>query len=155
MAEEFYMQVSMELLNKAHQQDIETLIEHFELYEKNEAIALMSKYQPELMAESFNSSISAYSDYAQGDDIIDMYLTCYDESVEDMDITHTNKPIGLEISIEGSDNNAVDYCSALLLVLKGMAAKSIQAKAGSDYWQALWVEKDDGRLTITLEEYQA
>lgn len=154
MSEEFYMQVSIELISKRHQQDIEELIEHLELYEKKEAITLINTYKPELMNENFSSSITPFSNYELGDDIIDMYLQCFDENIEGMIIEHVDSPLGMTLAIEGKDNNAADFGSSLLLLLKGMSATKIQATAGTDYWQASWVENVEGMLSITLKEYE-
>ena len=154
MSEEFYMQVSVELESEQHQQDIEILIEHLELYEKEEVTSLITTYQPEAMTENFDSAVTPYSDYVLGDDVIEMYLQCYDESIDDMEVSLTENPIGMNITLEGKDNNAADFGSALLLLLKGMSGSNIQAKAATDYWQALWCENSDCILTVTLEEYE-
>lgn len=154
MSEEFYMQVSIELPTEQHQKDIETLIEHLELYENSQAQELINSHQPESMAASFVSAITEHSNYAMGDDIIAMYLTCYDESVDDMEVTHTNSPLGMEFTVEGSDNSATDFGSAFLLLLKAMTASNIQAQAGTDYWQAQWRENTNGLLTVTLKEFE-
>ncbi len=154
MSEEFYMQVNIELPSQQHQNDIEALIEHLELYENEQAKVLINKYKPELIASHFTSAITAHSNYDVGDDVIKMYLTCYDESVDDMEVTHTNSPLGMEFTVEGRDNSATDFGSAFLLLLKAMSANNIQAQASTDYWQAQWLENANGLLAVTLKEFE-
>ncbi|WP_057832619.1 hypothetical protein [Colwellia sp. TT2012] len=154
MSEEFYMQINIELPSEQHQNDIEALIEHLELYENEQAKTLINNYKPELMASHFTSAFTAHSNYDIGDDVIKMYLTCYDESVDDMEVTRTNSPLGMEFTIEGNDNSAADFGSAFLLLLIAMSASNIQAQAGTDYWQAHWCEKTNGLLTVTLKEFE-
>lgn len=154
MSEEFYMQVSIELPTEQHQKDIEKLIEHLELYENSQAQELINSHQPESMTASFVSAITELSNYEIGDDVIEMYLTCYDESVDDIKITRTNSPLGMEFTIEGRDNSATDFGSAFLLLLKAMSAINIQAQASTDYWQAHWSDNENDLLTVTLKEFE-
>ena len=86
--------------------------------------------------------------------IVTRIPTYPDENIEGMIIEHVDSPLGMTLAIEGKDNNAADFGSSLLLLLKGMSATKIQATAGTDYWQASWVENVEGMLSITLKEYE-
>jgi hypothetical protein len=152
MSDEFILHASFKIQSIKHFEDIEALIEHLELNEQTEAIAILKSYSHEKITSSFTNVLTPYSNYQAGGDFISMYLQTYDDSVDDMELTFDKRNMTVSIGVEGQDHDAADYCSALILLIIASGGANIKAKASTDYWQAIWAENNQGQVQLHLEE---
>ena len=80
-----------------------------------------------------------------------MYADTYDDSVDDMGTKIAESGLTCEITVEGHDREADDFCAALILVLIAIGAGPIDAKAGAPMWNATWVSNADGEVEFNFE----
>lgn len=153
MSDEFILNASFTVQSQKHFEDIEMLIEHLEMNEEAEALAILKSYDFEKAADVFESVLTPYSNYQPDNDPITMYLQTYDDSVDDMDISLDKETLKVAIDVEGQDHDAADYCSALVLLLKAAGALNLEAKARTNYWQASWTE-NNGSIELQLKEFE-
>jgi hypothetical protein len=151
MAEEFYMSVSFEMPDVDHMAALETLIEHFDLCETEEARRLLSQQNLASAEQLIENLTSHYSNYVNGYDLVRMYAETYDDSVDDLDLKIGESGLSGEITVDGHDHEADDFCAALILILVAMGAGSIHAKAGAPMWNATWFSKTDGKMEFNFD----
>jgi len=86
MAEEFYMSVSFEMASADDMEALETLIEHFDLCETDEARALLSQHRLADAKQLIEKLTMEHSFYSNQSDLADMYADTYNDSVEDWEM---------------------------------------------------------------------
>ena len=155
MSNEFSMQVSFKIKNEAHFNDIEELLEHLEIYEEEDAQAILDKYNTAPSAVCCQSATTIHTNYNPSDNLINMYTQTYDENVDDMTVTFNLAKLSVDIIVEGRDNEAADYCSALVLILITSGVTSLSAVASSDYWQLNLSQNKQGLISLELNEYES
>ncbi len=151
MAEEFYMSVAFSMPDADHMEALETLIEHFDLCEIDEARALLDQYGLATTQQMIEAITIEYSDYFNGYDLPTMFADTFNDSVDDMELSVDDSRLKAEIEVEGYDHEADDFCASLVLILVAMKATDIQAKAGSAMWNASWVSQPGGEVKLTFE----
>lgn len=152
MAEEFYISVSFEMDSTDDMEALETVIEHIDLCEADEARTLLSQHHLTVAQSLVEKLTTQYSDYTNQHDLINMYADTYNDSVEDFQLEINNNGLNAEISVEGWDREADDYCAALVLILIAAGANNITAKAGSAMWSAVWQSDTTGSIQLNFEE---
>jgi len=151
MAEEFYMSVSFTLPDSDRAEQLKTLIEHFDLGEIEEAKALLSEHNLAVAQGMIEDLTAEHSCYPNGYDLAQMYADTYNDSVDDFELEIDDSGIKAEISIEGHDREADDFCAALVLILFALGAKRIKAQAGAPMWNASWIESENGAIELVFE----
>jgi hypothetical protein len=151
MSEEFYMNVSFELPDTSRMKQLEILIEHLDLSETDAARALLSGYNLASAQAMIDELTTGYSDYSSDEDLVQMYLDTYNDSVDDMELKLDQSTCKGEISVEGYDREADDFCAALVLILVAIGATGINAKAGSAMWNASWIQSESGEIQLDFE----
>lgn len=155
MSNEFSMRVSFKIKNKAHFNDIEELLEHLEMYEEEDAQAILDKYNTAPSAVCFQSATTIHTNYTPSDNLINMYTQTYDENVDDITVNLNLAKLSVDMIFEGRDNEAADYCSALVLILITSGVTSLSAVASSDYWQVNLSQNKQGVISLELNEYES
>ena len=151
MAEEFYMSVTFEMKSAEQMETLETLIEHFDLCETDEARSLLGGHSLTTAQRLISNLTAEHSDYSKDNDLIDMFADTYNDSVEDMELRIDESYLKGEISVDGYDHEADDFCAALVLILVTMDAHHIEAKAGAVMWNARWESMPDGQIQFNFE----
>ncbi len=151
MSEEFYMSVTFSMPDAEHMEALETLIEHFDLCEVDEARDLLGQYGLASTQQMIEALTIEDSDYVNENDLPTMFADTFNDSVDDMELSVDNSKLKAEIDVEGHDHEAVDFCTTLVLILVAMQATDIQAKAGSAMWNASWVSQPGGEVKLTFE----
>ncbi len=151
MSEEFYMSVTFSMPDAEHMEALETLIEHFDLCEVDEARDLLGQYELASAQQMIEALTIDDSDYVNEYDLPTMFADTFNDSVDDMDLSVDDSRLKAKIDVEGYDHEADDFCAALVLTLVAMQATDIQAKAGSAMWNASWVSQPDGEVKLTFE----
>lgn len=151
MSEEFFMNVSFELPDANRIEQLETLIEHLDLSETDEARTLLGGYKLAEAQAMIENLTAKHSYYPNGYDLVQMYEDTYNDSVDDFELEIEVVDLKAEISVEGHDREADDFCSALVLVLIAIGARRINAKAGAPMWNATWSESDQGVMKLDFE----
>ena len=154
MSEEFYMSATFEMQSVEQMEALETLIEHFDLCEVDEARALLAQNHLSKAQGLIDQLTDGHSDYDNESDLVKMFVDTYNDSADDMELTIDESGIKAEISVEGWDREAIDFCAALVLILVAMGADRIQAKAGSAMWNARWLtgDKEEVKFQCVMEE---
>ncbi len=155
MSTEFILNATFTVQSQKHYDDLNTLIEHLELNENSEALTILKTYNYEKAMSIFDSTLTPYSNYQAGDELITMYQQTYNDNVEDMVISLKNQSHKVTIEVEGWDREAVDYCSALTLLLIASGVSNLDVKAGTDYWHASWSQNCQGDIELQLKEYDS
>lgn len=151
MAEEFYMNVSFEMPDVNRMEQLKTLIEHFDLGETAAAESLLSQHNLNHAQSMIEKLTAEHSYYPNGYDLAQMYTDTYNDSVDDFELEFDDSGMNAEISVEGHDREADDFCAALVLVLIAIGAERINAKAGAPMWNACWLESDSGAIELVFE----
>ncbi len=150
MSEEFEISVSFEFNHANQISDFETLLEHLDLYEHDEAQKILDKYSLKKAMEQFSQLTSKHCQYQTNCSLLEMYTSTFDENVDDLEVEFNQPDYSGKIVASGNDNEALDFCSALVLLLIAMECKLIQARAGCDYWHSQWQTNDTGNIEFSL-----
>jgi hypothetical protein len=155
MSEEFSMSASFEMASNNHMTDLQTLLEHLDLYETEAARKLLANYRLAAAQEQIESLTSPHSSYNKSCDLVDMYIAAYDDSVSDFELSTDESRLIATLSVDGHDHDADDFCAALVLVLLAIGAKNIEASGGSPFWNAKWYSDaaNNVHLEYSEEEY--
>jgi biotin-(acetyl-CoA carboxylase) ligase len=153
MSTQFGINLTFNVKNSEHFETIETLLEHLDVEEIEDANALINQDDLKSAINQFSSIITKYSNYQQGDSILEMYCQTATDSVDAMSIK-CNKKLEVTINAEGYDHDAADFCSALILVIISAGGENIKAEAGCDYWGATWKENTDNLVIMELHEHE-
>lgn len=151
MSEEFSMTVTFTTDDEEHLEAVETLLEHLDLYEENEARELLSQYQSSKAQQQISELTSPHSGYDNESDLIKMYINTYQDSVADDERDFDSSKLEGKIEIEGHDHEADDFCASLVLVLIGMGVSKIKANAGSSFWYAQWKSDNNNYVSLDFE----
>ena len=151
MSEEFYMSVSFEMPDAERMTALETLIEHFDLCETEQARKLLAQYELAKTTQLIEKLTSSYSDYVNGSDLVTMYADTYNDCVDDLELEIDASAIKGEISIDGNDREADDFCASLALILVVIGASHINARAGAPMWNANWIQSGNGDVEFIFE----
>ncbi len=150
MSEEFEMSVSFEFNHANQISEFETLLEHLDLYEYDEAQHILDKYSLKKAMGQFSQLTSKHCHYQPNCNLLEMYTGTFDENVDDLDVEFNQTDYSGKIVVSGKDNEALDFCSALVLLLIAMESEQIQAQAGCDYWRSQWQTNDTGIIEFSL-----
>lgn len=149
MSEEFSITASFEMNSHAQMSELQTLLEHLDLYETAEASSILAKHDIADAQQKIKLLTSPHSDYDNSSNLIDMYIATHDDNVEDVKLVINESGLVATLHAEGYDHDADDFCSAMILILIAMGAKKIDASGGSPFWFAKW--KYDSLVGAQLE----
>jgi len=151
MSEEYSMSVSFKFSSVTQVDELETLLEHLELYETDEAAALLNRKKLAIAQQSIEQCVLPGSEYTNANNLLKMYLQTADSSVDDMRLSL--KALGLisKIEIEGYDVEGPDCCTALVLILWAYGLSNIDASADSCFWSGHWYEDKNMQLKFESE----
>ncbi|GGY51332.1 hypothetical protein GCM10011297_25350 [Bacterioplanes sanyensis] len=150
MSEEFSFSVSFKMPTPEHMEAFSEVLEHLELYEEDEAEAILQQHQLEAAQALIPALTSPHSSYHQQSRLVKMYIDTYEDSHCDASFKVTGGGKKGKIKLEGSDHDADDVCAALVLLLIAMEAQSIQAMGGSDFWTVEYHSSADGHVSATF-----
>ncbi len=148
MASEFYMSVTFSMPDADHMEALDTLIEHFDLCDVDEARDLLSKNDLTKAQALIPKLTTEYSDYSNYHDLVKMFVDTYNQGVDNMQLIVDGSGIKGKIKAEGLDSGADSFCSAVVLLLVAMSAKDINAEAGSPMWEGYWQSQSDGSILL-------
>lgn len=151
MSEEFSFTATFNMESAEHMKAFEEMLEHLEMYEREEAEAIMQQYQAASAQQRISELTSPYSSYNEHSNLAKMYIDTYDDNHCDAEFKIYKSRRKGKITLEGYDHDADDVCAALVLLLVAMGASSIQASGGSGQWFACYQTDARGQLTLTFE----
>jgi hypothetical protein len=152
MSDSFSISVSFKTSNAKHLEAVQTMLEHVDLYETDEAKKLLRRYQLDNAQLLIENLTNTYSKYTNDDDLVEMYLDTYHENITDEDRTFDIESLVGKIDIEGNDTNAYDYCPALVLLLYAIGATNIKLNATSPLWSIRGFSDDNGDVHMEYRE---
>ncbi len=146
MSEEFYMSVTFSMPDAEHMEALETLIEHFDLCEVDEARDLMAEHRLNIAQHQIEALTPDYCDYKNGDDLAQIYYDNYNQCVDDLALDLDPDELTGNIEIQGQDSEADTFGATMILVLLAMHAYKINAEAETIQWEASWRSADDDTI---------
>lgn len=138
MSEEFSMSVIFVVEDLTQAKDFKHILELLDRAELDDARMLLGKYQLANAQQLIGRLTYQHSDYSNQDDLLDMYIETLNDNYVDLNMGFDASGTLGEISLEGQDHGACDYCTALVLLLVAIGAEKIDAEAESMLWQATW-----------------
>ncbi len=150
MPEEFLMHVTFEFDTLNQMKHLKDVFEHLDLYEHDDAQKILSSHALKNAMTNFEQCITKHCHFNKTCNLVEMYTSTFDESVDDMALIEHKSGFQGEITVEGMDREATDFCSSLVLILLAMNGKSINAQARSDYWRCQWTFNNKGKLEFSM-----
>lgn len=151
MPEEFSMSATFSMASVEELEALQECFEHLDMEEKDEARQMMAARALNMAQAQQGALIIEGSDYDDKSDIVRMYLGTYQDSVDDHELTIDLENRTGKFWAEGYDHDAIDFCSAVILVLIAMGATDIKSRASSAFWYAKWSSDSENRVEVTFE----
>jgi len=138
MSEEFSITASFEMNNHEQMSELQTLLEHLDLYETAEASSILAKHNITEAQQIIELLTLPHSGYNNNCNLVDMYMATHADSVDDVELVIDETGLSATLHAEGYDHDADDFCSAMVLILIAIGAKNIDASGGTSFWFAKW-----------------
>lgn len=151
MSEEFSMSATFSMKSKEELEALQGLFEHLDLYEVEDARQLMAARELQRAQAQQEALIIDGSNYDGSSDLAKMYIGTYQDSVDDHELTIDPETKAGKFWAKGYDHDAIDFCTAVILVLIAMGATNIKSRAVSAFWNASWASDDENRVEVTFE----
>lgn len=148
MASLFDAKISFEMPDNEQMEQLETLIEHFNLCDYDDARDLLNANQFDKAVSMFNQLITRYFTYTIKDDPVRIYTELYDQYIDDLELSFDDSGRRGKIKVEGVDHTADSFCSVVILFLIAMGAEKINAEASGPEWEARWHSREDGSIEL-------
>lgn len=149
MSEEFSMKAEFTMATAEELEALQECLEHLDMEEKEEARQMLAERALQHAQAQQADLIADGSDYDSKSDIVRMYLGTYQDSVDDHELTLDLKGGTGNFRAEGYDRDAIDFCSAVILLLVAMGASDINASASSAFWAARWKSDINNGVIMT------
>ena len=148
MASIFNFFVSFKVIDNSQMQALESLIEHFDLCDYDDARALLKANQLKQAIAMFDQLTTPFFNYSHKDDPVDLYVNMYDQYIDELSLDYDDSATNGTITVEGVDHEADSFCSVVILLLIAMGAQQIDARGSSPSWEGHWQSQDDGSFKL-------